>query len=248
MLWSLIITGASILLNSVMEEKSNKILEVLLSSASATEILTGKVLGVAMLTLTVLIVLGRDRRVRADHRRHRSRRRRGVGADGPAGCCPDFLAYMVGGYLMYAVLFAAIGAFCETPRDAQTLMGPIMMVLVVPILVMQMALVNPDAPVVRILSLGAVLHALPDERARAVRSADDRDRRHHGRDVRVRPADGLAGRAGVPGGSAVGREAELEEFRRRDGRRRAVADALGTTKRPPRFPGAAFEILVFAGR
>ena len=53
-LWSLIITGASILLNSVMEEKSNRILEVLLSSASATEILTGKVLGVALLTLTVM--------------------------------------------------------------------------------------------------------------------------------------------------------------------------------------------------
>src|SRR5690606_33569407 len=48
--------------------------------------------------------------------------------------------------------FAAIGAFCETPRDAQTLMGPIMMVLVVPIIVMQMALRTPDAPVVQILS------------------------------------------------------------------------------------------------
>ena len=64
-----------------------------------------------------------------------------------------FLAYAVGGYLMYAVLFAAIGAFCETPRDAQTLMGPIMMVLVVPLLVMQMALQTPDAPLVRIMSL-----------------------------------------------------------------------------------------------
>jgi len=63
-----------------------------------------------------------------------------------------FLLYMVGGYLMYAVLFAAIGAFCETPRDAQTLMGPIMMILVVPILVMQMALQTPDAPLVKVLS------------------------------------------------------------------------------------------------
>ncbi|MCA3699971.1 MAG: ABC transporter permease, partial [Brevundimonas sp.] len=63
-----------------------------------------------------------------------------------------FLAYIVGGYLMYAVLFAAIGAFCETPRDAQTLMGPIMMVLVIPILVVQFALVNPDAPMVRFMS------------------------------------------------------------------------------------------------
>ena len=150
-LWSLIITGASILLNSVMEEKSNKILEVLLSSASATEILTGKVLGVAFLTLTVLLVWG------------------GIGAFGLIAGLPQyapmigevlleggmlgyFIAYAVGGYLMYAVLFAAIGAFCETPRDAQTLMGPIMMILVVPLLVMQMALRTPDAPVVQILS------------------------------------------------------------------------------------------------
>ena len=51
-----------------------------------------------------------------------------------------FLLYMVGGYLMYAVLFAAIGAFCETPRDAQTLMGPIMMVLIIPMMTMSMAM------------------------------------------------------------------------------------------------------------
>lgn len=151
-LWSLIITGASILLNSVMEEKSNKILEVLLSSASATEILTGKVLGVALLTLAVLGAWG------------------GIGAIGLMASVPDvardigsvlltdglfvwFLLFLVGGYLMYAVLFAAIGAFCDTPRDAQTLMGPIMMVLVVPILVMQMAIRTPDAMVVKVISL-----------------------------------------------------------------------------------------------
>ena len=151
MLWSLILTGASILLNSVMEEKSNKILEVLLSSASASEILTGKVLGVALLTLSVLAVWGV------------------LGFGGLARFAPDqaadilnvlwsggmlawFLAFMVGGYLMYAVLFAAIGAFCETPRDAQTLMGPIMMILIVPMLTLSMALQTPDAPVVKILS------------------------------------------------------------------------------------------------
>src|SRR5690606_26246707 len=118
---------------------------------SATEILTGKVLGVALLTLTVLVVWV------------------GIGAVGLTAGVPNiardvgsvlmeggllvyFLLYMVGGYLMYAVLFAAIGAFCETPRDAQTLMGPIMMILVVPILVMQMALQTPDAPLVKVLS------------------------------------------------------------------------------------------------
>jgi len=151
LLWSLIITGASILLNSVMEEKSNKILEVLLSSASATEILAGKVFGVALLTLTVMAAWG------------------GMGAAALIFFAPEravdvgqillsggmlayFAVFMAGGYLMYAVLFAAIGAFCETPRDAQTLMGPIMMILVVPLLVMQLALRTPDAPVVQIMS------------------------------------------------------------------------------------------------
>lgn len=151
LLWSLVITGASILLNSVMEEKANKILEVLLSSASATEILAGKVLGVAMLTGTVMLVWG------------------GIGTFGLIAANPEtavmvgevlleggmlgyFAAYAVGGYLMYAVLFAAIGAFCETPRDAQTLMGPIMMVLTVPIFVMIMAAQTPDSPVVQMLS------------------------------------------------------------------------------------------------
>ncbi|SFS80544.1 ABC transporter permease [Brevundimonas viscosa] len=151
LLWSLIITGASILLNSVMEEKSNKILEVLLSSASPTEILAGKVLGVALLTITVLLGWG------------------GIGAVGLVAAAPEtagmigdilltggmlgwFVAFMVGGYLMYAVLFAAVGAFCETPRDAQTLMGPIMLVLVIPIMTMSMAMTTPDAPVVKILS------------------------------------------------------------------------------------------------
>src|SRR5690606_26940864 len=151
LLWSLIITGASILLNSVMEEKSNKILEVLLSSASATEILAGKVLGVALLTVTVLLGWGL------------------IGAGGLLSAAPEqaamvgdilltggmlgwFVAFMVGGYLMYAVLFAAIGAFCDTPRDAQTLMGPIMIVLIMPVVAMLMAMTTPDAPAVKILS------------------------------------------------------------------------------------------------
>src|SRR5580704_6154332 len=55
-LWSLILTGAGILLNSVIEEKQNRILEVLLTSASAPEIMGGKILGAACVTATALVV------------------------------------------------------------------------------------------------------------------------------------------------------------------------------------------------
>ncbi|MET3666923.1 ABC transporter permease [Caulobacter sp. 1776] len=151
LLWSMAMTGASILLNSVIEEKSSKILEVLLSSASAPEIMGGKILGVAGLTLTVL----------------------GVWALGAAfalvnfapGLAGDLVAvllgkglvfyfgvYLVVGYLMYAALFAGVGAFCESQRDAQTLLGPIMIVMTIPLVFMTQALRSPDAPILGALS------------------------------------------------------------------------------------------------
>jgi ABC-2 type transport system permease protein len=151
LLWSATLSGASILMNSVMEEKSNRVLEVLLTSATTTEILGGKVLGVALITATVLGVwsgLGATFLNLAAP---------GVGAELFSlllkdGLLAVLLVFLVGGYLMYAVLFAAIGAFCETPRDAQTLLGPVMMVMLVPVLVMQIAIRTPDAPVVKTLS------------------------------------------------------------------------------------------------
>jgi ABC-2 type transport system permease protein len=53
-LWSAVLTGAGILLNSVMEEKSNRVLEILRLSATTTQLMGGKILGVAMLALTLL--------------------------------------------------------------------------------------------------------------------------------------------------------------------------------------------------
>ena len=57
-LWSAVLTGASILLNSVMEEKSNRVLEILAASATTVELMGGKILGVACLALTLLGVWG----------------------------------------------------------------------------------------------------------------------------------------------------------------------------------------------
>ena len=53
-LWTVILSGAGILLNSVVEDKSSRVLEVLLASASTSEIMGGKILGVAAVTFSVL--------------------------------------------------------------------------------------------------------------------------------------------------------------------------------------------------
>ena len=50
---------------------------------------------------------------------------------------------------MYAALFTTIGAFCETPREAQTLLGPLMMILTIPLVFMGQAVTRPDAPLLR---------------------------------------------------------------------------------------------------
>jgi ABC-2 type transport system permease protein len=151
LLWSMVMTGAGILLNSVIEEKSTKILEVLLSSASVPEIMGGKILGVAGLTGTViglwsLVGVGAMLAFAP-----------GLAGDLGAvlvgkGLLLYFAAYLVGGYLMYASLFAGIGAFCESQRDAQTLLGPIMLVMSVPIIFMSQAIRTPDSPILNILS------------------------------------------------------------------------------------------------
>jgi ABC-2 type transport system permease protein len=151
LLWSMVLTGASILLNSVIEEKSSKILEVLLSSASVPEIMGGKILGVAGLTLTVMSIWAMAGWLALIHFAP------GLAGDLLAvllgkGLVFYFGAYLVGGYLMYAALFAGIGAFCESQRDAQTLLGPIMMVMTIPVVFMSQAIRSPDAPILSALS------------------------------------------------------------------------------------------------
>ncbi len=151
-LWMMTVTGAGILLNSVIEEKSNRVLEVLLSSASVPEILGGKILGVAALAATVLAVWGGAGFVAVLK----------FAPPGIAGQMADalmshgligvFLAYFVLGYLMYASIFVAIGAFCETPREAQTLVGPIMLMLSLPMIFLAQTIKRPDAPVLEWLA------------------------------------------------------------------------------------------------
>ncbi len=151
LLWISIFSGAGILLNSVIEEKSSRVLEVLMASASVPEIMGGKILGVAGVTATVLgLWLGAGAvagfalapQVAADI----------VGALLNRGLVVYFAIFLMGGYLTYAALFTAIGAFCETTREAQTLLAPVMLLLTVPILFMTQAIVHPDAPLVAILS------------------------------------------------------------------------------------------------
>jgi ABC-2 type transport system permease protein len=151
LLWMVILTGAGILLNSIIEEKSSRILEVLLSSASAAEIMGGKILGVAAVTATVLgvwlsigtaVLVANQPQLAADL----------AGALMGNGLLFYFGFYFLAGYLMYATLFLTVGAFCETTREAQTLLGPMMILLSVPMVFLSQSVTHPDAPLLQTLS------------------------------------------------------------------------------------------------
>ena len=156
--WMSIFSSSMILLGSVIEEKSSKVLEVLLASASTGQILVGKVLGVAFVLLTVAAMWSAV---------FFAVSRFGFGFLPPdkaqmvmTGLSAIFspervallLAYFVGGYLMFGIFFAAIGAFCETQKDAQAVMGPTMIVLMIPMITMQTAFTSPDLPMLRYMS------------------------------------------------------------------------------------------------
>ena len=150
-LWMVVLTGAGLLLNSVIEEKSSRILEVLLTSASVPEVMGGKILGAAAVSLTVLGFWATLAAVGLEAFKP------DLAGDIVAallahGLVVYFALYLVFGYLMYASIFAAVGAFCETSRDAQTLLGPVMLILSIPLIMMGQSIRHPDAPILQTLS------------------------------------------------------------------------------------------------
>ena len=100
----------------VMEEKSSRVVEVVLSRARPSEVLAGKVLGIGLLGLAELVALGAAALVTV----------RLVDVPGldalpsiGATAVVTMLAWFVLGYTFYAVLYAALGATVSRQEDVQ---------------------------------------------------------------------------------------------------------------------------------
>jgi len=156
-LWIVIFSVVNMLLTAMIEEKGNKVLEMMLASARHHEILTGKLLGVAAVSATLLLFWGLLASAGG-----LAAQQIMAAADIPAA---DILAalfdpaligpaigYFIVGYLMYGAIFLAIGSLCETIQDAQTLMSPMMLIMMMPLFLVMMAIDAPDSPIVAIAS------------------------------------------------------------------------------------------------
>lgn len=172
---TLFIYGAAVM-RGVMEEKMNRIAEVIISSVKPFQLMTGKILGIAAVGLTqlliwlVLIVLLSTVTTSffsPETLQHAQAMNSSMGAAGEGTAAmnflnakstflsanwgliiPCFLFYFVGGYLFYASLFAAVGSVVnEDPQEAQSLMLPITMPIILSFIIMTTAVGKPDSPI-----------------------------------------------------------------------------------------------------
>jgi ABC-2 type transport system permease protein len=114
------------LLTSVIEEKSSRIAEVLLSAVSPRQLMAGKILGMALVGLLLIAVwltaaLYAARRFDAQELLSSQR-------------LVMLLLYFVPGFLLLASMQAAIGAACNELKEAQTMNFPITLLTLVPMI------------------------------------------------------------------------------------------------------------------
>jgi ABC-2 type transport system permease protein len=154
LLWVAIFSIAQMLLNNTIEEKSNRIIEVLLSSVTPGELMMGKLAGIAAVGITmvgawILALLG----ILVWKTGSQS------AIAGPlfvvlqtSNLLPAFAIYFLLGFLMYAGLILSIGSICNTIKEAQNYMAAIIMIMMVPLLTMMFIPKDPNGTLATVLS------------------------------------------------------------------------------------------------
>ncbi len=156
-LWSVVFSVANMLLTSTIEEKSGKVLDSLLCATPVRALLSGKLLGVAAVSLTLLsgwALAGMLATAIGGHFLPPGSGKAAamLGAVLNPSLIIPFFGYFVFGYLMFGSIFLALGSLCETLQEAQTLMSPLIFVLMIPMLTLVFIMKDPASPVLAILS------------------------------------------------------------------------------------------------
>ena len=145
------------IMRGIVQEKSDRVVEVLISSMSPRQLLTGKIAGVAAVGLTqvgvwLLILIG-------------------AGLFGAATAMAAginvfqflkpitflyFITFFILGYLTYVCVYAVAGSACNTDKEAQQLMAPIQMLMMMPWFLMFPIITNPDSSLAVGFSLSPV--------------------------------------------------------------------------------------------
>ncbi|KPL17668.1 MAG: hypothetical protein AMJ92_11450 [candidate division Zixibacteria bacterium SM23_81] len=148
---TILLYGVAVM-RGVIEDKSTRVVEVLLSSMRSTQLMAGKILGLGGVGVTQYLIwiafglglstfgaayLGLGQIIRAIS---------------PSTFFYFLLFYLLG-YFLYATLYAGVGAICSTEQDAQQVQFPIIFLLMLPLMLSAPIIKNPDSGLAIVLSL-----------------------------------------------------------------------------------------------
>lgn len=153
MLLVIIFGAGNLLLTNTIEERSNKIVEILLSSVTANQLMMGKLIGIAAvgLTMPTIFLAGGVALSFA------SMDDAGVIAVAvetlfSTNLLAIYLFYFLCAYMIFSMIFLAIGAVSNSLQDAQSYMGPVMLIVFAPLPLMLMVFQNPNGLAATILT------------------------------------------------------------------------------------------------
>jgi ABC-2 type transport system permease protein len=177
LLYMMIVIYGQTILRGVMEEKTTRVAEVVVSSVSTDTLLAGKVIGVGLVAITQVLAWVALSFTMMLYLVPVLEKRLGAGAitagaaaggQGGAGMASQLasalpslslstllalLLFFVLGFIFYASLFAAVGAMVNSQEDVQQASMPVMLLLVSSVIFMTPIMTNPGSGLARTMSL-----------------------------------------------------------------------------------------------
>jgi ABC-2 type transport system permease protein len=140
-----IMSSAPQLLNSVIEEKMSRISEVLIASVTPFQLMMGKLIGSAAVSVLLALIYVAGGVVVADYYGYSS-------AISPATLA-WFALFLLMAVFIFGSIFVAIGAACTDLKDSQNMMTPVMLLVMLPMFTWAAVLRAPDGMMALTLSL-----------------------------------------------------------------------------------------------
>jgi ABC-2 type transport system permease protein len=153
LLYTAVLMWGQAILTGVIEEKTNRVVEVVVSSLSSTQLFLGKLLGVGAAGLTQLAVWVACLGVAGAY---------AASSAGAAGMSlppvtplllASFPVFFLLGFFLYGTFYAAIGALVNTVQEAQNFVFPVLVPLILSLMFFGAVIESPDSTLSVVLSL-----------------------------------------------------------------------------------------------
>lgn len=140
-------------MRGVIEEKHSRIVEVVISSVTPSEMMMGKVIGIGLVGLTQIGIWAISAAVLSGFGAAIFASQRTQVPAIPARLLVYFVVFFVLGFFLYSMLYAVVGSIVSSEEDAQQAQMPVTMLIVVPMMIFGLVMSNPNSTSSIVLSM-----------------------------------------------------------------------------------------------